>query len=294
MDDRSIKSQDSLDSSSSSSSSSSTKRTLVYKESCHKFACLRVPIRSMTPSMPSVTSGHHHHHHHQTHGGDQTQPIVRRHSYALSFMLRFDDNLVRFSRAYRLDDRVFSGPGGSGSGSTGGTNFSNRSSDSTSQSGSLQSYTHVISVNLDNEQSTFELWLNQNGQVLFLRRSEQAIVAAFNLFQIFSGQWYYVHINYDEEQMRTKYDFKIGYSLNAKEIVEKEIEIFSHPDQNKKTNQNQTSASSSSSSLSNLYMYVGHQEKRDEPHLFNYDLGQIILLKGNCFKFFLLSYILLN
>ena len=235
--------------------SKASHKTLVYKDSCHKFYCLRVPIKQhQQQTQPGSASNNQQSFSNSANSQAPIHEPVIKHSYSLSFMLRFDDNLVKFSRAYNLNSRL-----------SNGHNHSN-----------LESFTHLLSVNLDNEQSTFELWLNQNGNVLFLRRSEQTIIITFNLFQINSSQWYFVHVNYDEEQLKSKINCKIGFSINAKEMVEKEFEIFNHPD-HKKHHHNHNQQHNSNNQQ--LYLYVGHQEKRTEPHLFNYDLGQIILSK---------------
>jgi hypothetical protein len=66
---------------------------------------------------------------------------------------------------------------------------------------------------------------------------------------------------------------KISYSLNASELVDKEFEIFCPP--NKPVGRNLSQLLSQ-----NFYFYIGHQEKNAElNHLFNYDLGQVVLSK---------------
>ncbi len=71
-----------------------------------------------------------------------------------------------------------------------------------------------------------------------------------------------------------QFDIKISYSLNASELVDKEFEIFCPPNKPVcRSSQNQLL-------LQNIYFYIGHQEKNAElHHLFNYDLGQVVLSK---------------
>lgn len=76
----------------------SAKTGLVYRESCHKVYCLRVPIVKATQTvMPNNMTQ-------QVHANSANSQVqvheVVKHSYSLSFMLRFDDNLINFSKAY--------------------------------------------------------------------------------------------------------------------------------------------------------------------------------------------------
>ena len=151
---------------------------------------------------------------------------------------------------------------------------------SSNSASTYESYTHIFSVNLNDEYSSFELWLNPNGNLLFIRRSDQSIIITFNLFQISSNKWHFVYVNYDEEQINannvsiSKLNCKISYSLNCAQIVDKEFELFvslSTPAKNQIL-------------LQNSYLFIGHQEKSSSSsqtstsiHLFNYDLGQSIL-----------------
>ena len=72
-------------------------RGLVYKESCHKVYCLRVPILKTTAVNQQV----------QANSAASQAPIaayeIVRHSYSLAFMLRLDDNLIKFSKAYGIN-----------------------------------------------------------------------------------------------------------------------------------------------------------------------------------------------
>lgn len=54
------------------------------------------------------------------------------HSYSIGFMIRFDNNLMSYWTS------------------------------------SGDSYIHLFSVNLENENSSFEIWLNSNGSILFM------------------------------------------------------------------------------------------------------------------------------
>ncbi len=127
--------------------------------------------------------------------------------------------------------------------------------------------------------SSFEIWLNPNGNLLFIRRYDQSIIITFNLFQIQSNIWYFIYLNYDEEQMfsTNKLSCKISHSLNAAKIVEKEFEIFCAPDK--------ILLKPPGSSFSNAhYFYIGHEEKKSKlTNLFSYDLGQVILSKDSSF-----------
>ena len=140
---------------------------------------------------------------------------------------------------------------------------------------------HLFSVNLDNELSSFEIWLNPNGNLLFIRRYDQSIIITFNLLQIQSNIWYFIFLNYDEEQMfaMNKLNCRISYSLNATKIVDKEFEIFCAPDKillkPPPLNANSSNA---------IYFYIGHEEKKSKlSNLFSYDLGQVILSRDSNF-----------
>ena len=81
-------------------------------------------------------------------------------------MLRYDDNLINFSKSYGLcssNTRVGS------------------------SKLALESYAHLVSLNLDNQESSFEIWLNPNGNLLFIRRCDQAILFPMNLMQVQSN-----------------------------------------------------------------------------------------------------------
>lgn len=68
-------------------------------------------------------------------------------------------------------------------------------------------------------------------------------------------------------------------------MTHKEFEIFNRPERpfHRAVNNNNSHLGNLQQ---NLYFYIGHQEKKPElNHLFNYDLGQVILSKGR-FKLF--------
>jgi hypothetical protein len=66
--------------------------------------------------------------------------------------------------------------------------------------------------------------------------------------------------------------------LNACEIVDKEFDIFCSPSQLQTMQQKQQQTQMQTG----FYLFAGHQEKKSElNHFFHYDLGQIILSKGN-------------
>ena len=61
------------------------------------------------------------------------------HSYSIVFMLRFDSDFIRFATSYGLNNGKTS-----------------------------ESYAHVLSQNLNNQASYYEIWLNSNGNLLFM------------------------------------------------------------------------------------------------------------------------------
>jgi hypothetical protein len=133
--------------------------------------------------------------------------------------------------------------------------------------------------------SSFEIWLNPNGNLLFIRRYDLSIIITFNLVQIQANLWYFIYLNYDEEQMfsTNKLNCKISHSLNACRLVEKEFEIFCAPDKILLKPPQQSSSSTSAG-----YFYLGHEEKsvksKQLSNLFSYDLGQVILSKDSNFR----------
>jgi hypothetical protein len=112
----------------------------MIKESAHKISCFKIPLKlnqnekplnqSMTQSQSFTTVPN---------GGE-----INRHSYSIGFMIRFDNNLINFSKSYGLNSRNISG------------------------GNSFESYLHLFSVNLDTEYSSFEIWLSSNGNILFM------------------------------------------------------------------------------------------------------------------------------
>jgi hypothetical protein len=60
-----------------------------------------------------------------------------RYSYLIVYMLRFDSDFIRFANSYGLNN---------------GKNS--------------ESYAHVLSQNLKNQTSYYEIWLNSNGNLL--------------------------------------------------------------------------------------------------------------------------------
>ncbi len=106
----------------------------MKQESTHKISCIKIPISKPASAQlqPQQTT-------------TSNEPI--RHSYSIVFMLKFDDNLINFSRSYGLCS----------------TNSRVGSSKL-----ALESYAHLVSLNLDNQDSSFEIWLNPNGNLLFM------------------------------------------------------------------------------------------------------------------------------
>ena len=72
---------------------------------------------------------------------NQVIPELNHYSYSIAFTIRFDDNLVNYSKSNGLD---------------GSNRFNN------------ESYVHLFSVNLESEYSAFEIWLSPNGNLLFM------------------------------------------------------------------------------------------------------------------------------
>ena len=136
-----------------------------------------------------------------------------------------------------------------------------------------------MSFNLVNQESSFEIWLNPNWNLLFIRRCDQAILFPMNLMQVQSNVWHLIYVNYSEEQSvsLSKLDCKITYSLNATKMVSKEFEIHCSAQQMQSLTQKQVL-----NQLSSLFMFIGHQELKAElNYLFHYDLGQVLLSKGS-------------
>lgn len=164
-------------------------------ESIQKIYMLKIPIKQVVGSSSSL--------HQQQH----QQAESTHHSYSFSFNIRFDDNLIKFAKSYGL-----------------GSNSQNKAATA------FESYTHLFSINLNNELSTMEIWLNPNGNLLFIRRADQSIIITFNFVHIKSNEWHFVHISYNEEQFANKLNCRISYSINLSDIVDKEFEIFSDMD----------------------------------------------------------------
>lgn len=106
----------------------------MKQESAHKISCMKIPYKSIqsTPSQQQTSA---------------SLEQANRHSYSLCFMLRYDDNLINFSKSYGL--------------------CSNNTRVGSSKL-ALESYAHLVSLNLDNQDSSFEIWLNPNGNLLFM------------------------------------------------------------------------------------------------------------------------------
>ncbi len=170
-------------------------------------------------------------------------------SYSIIFMLRLDTNLTNYLKASGLSSQ-------------------------TNSHG--ESFIHLMTLNLNSESCCAELWLNSNGNLLFIRRSNQSIIIAFNLLSISqSNNWNLLFINYEEETNdEIQYNCKISHSLNMSHIVEKEFELF-FPSQPIKH------ALSKINENSSCFFYLGHQEKdANVSGSFKYDLGQVILSKS--------------
>jgi hypothetical protein len=242
----------------SNTSNSPTHFKTNLHESVQKINCVKIPIKcnqSMVSNKPNIN----------THD-------IGHHSYSTAFMLRYDDNLIKFSKSYGLKSHFIN-------------HENNGNAQKSKKNAAFDSYAHLFSINLDNELSTFEIWLNPNGNLLFIRRADQSIIITFNFMHITSNTWHFIYINYNEEQFATKLNCRISYSINLSDIVDKEFEIFNDLDKNNKrfatiynSGQNQGTP--------NLFLYLGHQEKRSESacnsyYLFNYDLGQFILSKDS-------------
>ena len=79
-----------------------------------------------------------------------------------------------------------------------------------------------------------------------------------------------------------KLNCKISFSINAKEIIEKDFEIYNRHDKPILKHSKSVQTQFMSDNQQNLYLYIGHHEKNPEiSHFFKYDLGQVILSKGN-------------
>jgi hypothetical protein len=171
----------------------------IIHESAQKVHCIKIPIKleSNHTNNNTIVS--------QTLNSGETV----KHSYSIAFMLRFDDNLIKFSKSYGLNTQKLN-----------------------SRNAAFESYAHLFSINLDNELSTVEIWLNPNGNLLFIRRSDQSIIITFNFVQIKSNVWHFIHVSYTEEQYPTKLNCKISYSINLADIVHKDFEIFNDLEKN--------------------------------------------------------------
>lgn len=107
----------------------------MKQESTHKISCIKIPINNTFQSSLHATNTY-------------TDNILR-HSYSFVFMLRFDDNLINFSKSYGLC-------------------HTNTRAVGNSAKLAIESYAHLVSLNLDNQESSFEIWLNPNGNLLFM------------------------------------------------------------------------------------------------------------------------------
>jgi len=206
-----------------------------------ELACIRIALESSANSANKLSS--------------ETNKYIRN-SYSITFMLRLDNNLTNYLKTTGLSSQATSNNQG-------------------------ESFIHLMTLNLNNESCCAELWLNSNGNLLFIRRSNQSIIIAFNLLSISqSNNWNLLFINYEEETNdEIKYNCKISHSSNMSHIVEKEFELYFPLPSNKstlfKTNES-----------SNLFFYLGHQEKdASMTSSFKYDLGQVILSKSSAFIF---------
>lgn len=100
--------------------------------------------------------------------------------------------------------------------------------------------------------------------------------------QIPSNLWHFIYVDYSEEQLtsQNKLNCTLNYSLNAKSIHTKEFEIHCSPQQMQAISHKQTL--NANLQLNNLFLFIGHQEVKTElNYLFHYDLGQVVLTKGN-------------
>jgi hypothetical protein len=229
----------------------------MVNESGEKLCCIKIPLNvTQSSSLKNSISS-------------SSQEFIKINSYSLAFALRFDNNLINFSKSYGLNRNDFS------------KKYQNISNDS---------YAHLVSVNFEILNSSFEIWINSNGNLLFLRRIENNILFTMNLIQLSSNVWHFIHVNYEEKEINdsinnnnnnnnnnNKFNCSLSYCLNATEILNKEFEIqyatpFLAQTQHKQQQNN----------YNNSCLFIGHEEKNNEfNYLFHYDLGQVILSKGN-------------
>lgn len=101
------------------------------------------------------------------------------------------------------------------------------------------------------------------------------------MLQIEPHLWYFLYINYDEEQHLDKINSKIKYCVNARNLIEKEFVIFDREDKPILHSTKSLNKNYHWNLENNLYFYIGHQGKKSEfCQFFSYDLGQVILSRG--------------
>lgn len=128
---------DSLESPTSPNLKSEPHLSRMLNESPQKISCLKIPLRlsSLHAGQQGGSGG--------VSGGGSAYYDEGSHSYSMCFMLRFDNNLVNFSKSYGLSE------------------MSGRSKSA------YESYAHIISISLESN-SSFEIWLNPLGSLLFM------------------------------------------------------------------------------------------------------------------------------
>ena len=165
-----------------------------------------------------------------------------------------------------------------------GLQISNKSN--SSKQVSLDSYAHLFTIKF-NSLSSFELWLNSSGSLLFLRRNDNTILFTLNLMQINPNIWNFLYINYEESETcdSNKLKCNLSFSLNVAEIAFKKFEI--------ELPNTSSSPILKDTTMNKSCFYLGHDEKKkDNNYLFHYDMGQVILSKN--FKYSLENLLLLN
>lgn len=237
----------------------------MINESGQSFASLKIPLNVHSMSTAKAT---------------QTSDLTRRtNSHSLAFMLRFDNNLLNFSKSYGLCD-----------------NNKNKETTNINNNGS-DSYVHLLTLKFGSSNgdaaavnSCFELWLNPAGSILFLRRTDRVILFTLNLMQVDSNVWQFVHVSYEEIETAgsNKIMCNLSYSLNASELFYKEFEIQAHVSNPLYKNTKSSEAEfNGNNHIQNSCLFLGHEERKSKDtmsFLFHYDLGQVVLSKDAAYS----------
>ena len=171
----------------------------------------------------------------------------RIHSYSLGFMIRFNNNLAEFFNSYGL------------------ANSENKCMNA-----------HLVSVSLGPGRSSFEMWLSSSGDIVFRRRVDNVIVFTMNLMSITCNSWHFIHVDYEEKESISSNttNCRIEFSVDAAELTCREFEL-------------QQLAHQPASGQPSSCLLIGHEKKTKElACLFHYDLGQVVLSKGNLAIFY--------